>query len=203
MGLLLGVWSCSSAAWADPMALRAPAGSVVVVVGLPESSVAAALTPHLGVAVEVHPFSAVGAAVGLRGDLFRGERAFGLELSAAGGLDLPLVDPGLAVSLTPAAELGWAGGSVDATLGLVVPAVVRVAPGADLRLPVLGELWLGGKVGALRLGGTFAAGQLWMAGAPTEFGWHAGLFAALGERRTSPPKCQFGCGRSSNGMINP
>jgi len=177
---LLLAWHLTSVAHADPIALRAPQGALGVVVAVPDSSVAGWLTSHVGLSVDVHPWSTVGASVGYRGDVFRKATGFGLELSVAGGPTLPVLDPGAALSATPSASLGWAGRGVDATLGLAVPAVLRIAPDPDLRLPVIGEVWLGGRVGGVRLGGTFGAGQMWITGAPVELGWHLGLYVAVG-----------------------
>lgn len=172
-----------SAAFADPIALRAPSADVAVVLGVPDSSAGLALTSHVGVSVDVHAFDSVGASVGYRRDAFRRESGFGLELAIAGGPTLPLVDPGLALSATPSLALGWARGPVDATIGVAVPAVARLT-GLGLRLPVLGEVWLGGRVGPARVGGTLGAGQMWILGAPTELGWHGGLYATVALARS-------------------
>ncbi|GDX82828.1 hypothetical protein LBMAG42_46390 [Deltaproteobacteria bacterium] len=172
-------------AFADPIALRAPSGDVAVVVGVPDSSAGFSITPHFGVSVDVHPFDAVGASIGYRHDVFRRETGFGLEVAVAGGPTVPLLDPGLAVSATPSLSLGWARGPVDATIGVAVPAVAGLT-GFSLRFPVLGEVWLGGKIGPARVGGTFGAGQMWILGAPTELGWHGGLYVAVALRRPTP-----------------
>jgi hypothetical protein len=169
-------------ALADPIALRAPSGAVAVVLGVPDSSVAVSVAPHVGVSIDARALDAVGASVGYRSDLFRRDTGFGLEVSIAGGPMVPLLDPGLALSATPALALGWAHHSLDATIGVAIPAVARFT-GFDLRIPVLGELWLGGRIGPVRVGGTFAAGQMWITGAPTEVGWHAGVYAAVGSAR--------------------
>lgn len=173
-------------AFADPVALRAPAGDIAVVVGVPDSSAGVSVTSHVGVSVDVHAFDAVGASIGYRRDVFRRPTGFGLELAIAGGPMVPLRDPGLAVSATPSVALGWARGPVDATLGVAVPAVARLT-GPGLRLPVLGELWVGGRVGHARVGGTLGVGQMWILGAPTELGWHAGLYTAVSLGRPRQP----------------
>ncbi len=166
-------------AMADPIALRAPAGAVAVVLAVPDSSIGVAVAPHLGVSVDVHGWSAIGASVGYRADLYRAEGGFGVGFTVAGGPMVPVIDPGLALSATPSMAVGWVNRSLDATVGLTVPAVLRIAPGADLRLPVLGELWLGGSAGPVRLGVTFAAGQMWITGAPAQVGWHGGIYVVV------------------------
>ncbi len=169
-------------ALADPIALRAPAGLVSVVLAVPDTSVALALTSHVGLSVDFRALDAVSVSIGYRADVFRAATGFGLELSVAGGPTVPVLAPVLAVSATPALALGWARKSLDATLGIAVPGVVRVT-GPGLRLPVLGEVWLGGKAGPVRVGGTFAAGQMWITGAPTEVGWHGGVYVSIGPTR--------------------
>lgn len=183
------ILSLVSLAFADPIALRAPSADVAVVLGAPDSSAGFSVTSNVGVSVDVHAFDAVGVSIGYRHDVFRRDTGFGLELAIAAGPTVPLLDPGLAVSATPSLALGWARGSLDATVGVAVPAVARLN-GFGLRLPVLGEVWLGGRIGSARVGGTFGAGQMWILGAPTELGWHAGLYVAVAigiSHRHSPP----------------
>ena len=178
-----------SLAQADPIALRAPQGAATMVIGVPDSSVAIWTSRRLGFSLDVHPLSAVGASVGVRSDLFRRPSGFGLAWSLAGGPVVPVFDPGLGVSLSPALALGWADSKVDATIGVSVPAEFRLVPGADLRLPLLGEIWLGGRVGPVRIGGTLAAGQMWLLSAPSELAFHLGGYLSVLPRlrRPAPP----------------
>lgn len=174
-------------AWADPIALRAPQARVVAVAGLPDTSAGVWLTPALGVSAEYHPPGALGLSVGTRWDVARTQGGFGLELAAAGGPMWAVLDPGLVLAVTPTAQVGWADRKVDAELGLAVPAVVRVAPDAAARFPVLGELWLGGALGPVRLGGHFGAGPMFVLDGPTELGWQFGVHVGVGRLPDAAP----------------
>lgn len=167
-------------AWADPIALRAPQSRVVASIGLPDTSVGAWLSPHLGLSAEYHPYSAAGVSVGWRQDLVRGDSGLGVEVGVAGGPMLTWLDPGLVLAISPTVQAGWAGKGLDAKLGVVAPAALRLAPGAGARVPLLGELWLGGRLGALRLGGHLGAGTTWVIGAPGEIAYDVGLDVGFG-----------------------
>lgn len=162
-------------AHADPVALRAPGDLVTVSIGAPDSSAGVWLRDDLGVSVDLHGASAIGASVGWRRDLARAKNGFGLDLSLAGGPMVPFWDPGLALALAPAIQLGWARPHLDAELGLAAPAVVRLAPGSDAYVPVVGELWLGTRVGDARFGAHLGMGSAWAAASPSEVALEAGL----------------------------
>lgn len=164
-----------SLAHADPVALRAPGDHLTLSVGAPDSSVGLWLRDDLGVSLDLRGTSAMGASVGWRRDLVRGERGLGLELTVAGGPMVPFYDPGLALACAPALQVGWVKPRLDAELGLAVPALFRLAPGADAYVPVMGELWLGTGVGPVRFGLHLGMGSAWAAGSPSEVPLEAGI----------------------------
>ena len=164
-----------AAAHADPVALRAPGDHVTLSVGAPDSSLGVWLRDDLGVSLDLRGTSALGASVGWRRDLARSEGGLGIELTVAGGPMVPFYDPGLALACAPTRAGGWVKPRLDAELGLAVPAVVRLAPGADAYVPVLGELWLGTGIGPVRFGMHLGMGSAWGAGSPSEVPLEAGI----------------------------
>ncbi len=161
----------SLSAGADPGALRAPVADAAFVgeIGAPTSSVAAWLGDGFGVAADVRaPGASVGLSVGTRALHADG---WGVDTFLAGGLTVPLRDPGVALTLSPAVRLGWRGPRLDTGLGVAVPLAVGLAgggmDGVGARLPVLLEPAFGTRVGPVRLGGTVSFGPVFVPGAPT------------------------------------
>lgn len=158
-------------AHADPGALRAPVADATVTgeVGLPTTS--AAWWPRDGLGVAVHlraPGASLGASIGTRA---LHTDAWGVDAFLAGGLTVPLRDPGLAVTLSPAIRAGWRGPTAEAGLGLALPLAVGLVGGGieqvGARVPVLLEPAFGVDVGPVRLGATLSAGPVFVPGAPT------------------------------------
>lgn len=156
-----------AAAYADPLALRAPVSvpAVIVSAGAPSSS-AAWWDGHRGVAFEVHPsLSAIGAAAGVRRRFAGGDTGLVVDGTLAAGLVLPIYDPGVAVSFTPGLQLGYQGESGHLLLGFALPAEVRVAPGTDARVPLLVEVWAGADLSRRISGGlTLGVGDVILPG---------------------------------------
>ncbi len=158
-------------ALADPGALRAPVADSALAgeVGLPTAS--AAWWPNAGLGLAVHlraPGASVGASVGTRALHADG---WGVDAFLAGGVTVPLRDPGVAVTLSPAARAGWRGPRAEAGLGLAVPLALGLGGGGmeqiGARLPLLLEPALGFDVGPVRVGATLSAGPVFVPGTAT------------------------------------
>ena len=153
--LLLALSSPAPPAAADPLALRhgGPERGLVVEGGWPTVSAGWWVGPGLGLAVDWRlPAGAIGASLGTRTTVSNGPRHGGVDLFGAGGALVPLVDPGLALTATPAVQAGKRGPTTHVTIGLAAPVELLLVPRAQLRLPVLLELRFGGKLGPLWLG---------------------------------------------------
>jgi hypothetical protein len=184
-GLLAGLaLLLPSAAAADPGALRAPVGGAALVgeVGAPTTS--AAWWPNEGLGVAVHlraPGASVGASVGTRALHADG---WGVDAFLAGGFTVPLRDPGVAVTVSPAVRAGWRGPKVEGGVGLAVPLAVGLAgggvDGVGARLPLLLEPAVGFRLGPVRLGATLSAGPVFALGAPIGLETGARLVVAGG-----------------------
>lgn len=164
-----------AAALADPLALRAPgsdrapdaAAWSVAASGGSLSAGAWLPASNLGFALEGDVAGGpVGTSVAYRTRL-RTQTDFGVDLVGAAGLLVPLVDPGVVVALTPSATVGWRGRVGDATLGLVTPMAIRVAPDPAFSVPIRLEPWFGVHAGPVTVGAGAAAafvvtpGTLW------------------------------------------
>lgn len=170
-------------AHADPIALRAPGAApgadadtksadappaeapglgLAAVASGPDLSVGAWLPGGaLGVAVEADASGGpVGAAVAWRRS-WRGPKGFGFDVVGAGGVAVPVAAPAAVVTLTPSAAMGWRTARIDATLGLVAPVAVRVAPAPAVSVPVRLEPWLGVHVGPATIGAGAGLGYVW------------------------------------------
>jgi hypothetical protein len=173
-----------SVAAADPGALRAAVAGATLVgeVGAPTTSAAWWPNDGLGIAVHVRaPGASVGASVGTRALHADG---WGVDAFLAGGLTVPVRDPGVAVTVSPAARAGWRGPKAEAGLGLAVPLAVGLAgggvDGVGARVPVLLEPAVGFDVGPVRLGATLSAGPVFALGSPIGFETGARLVVAGG-----------------------
>ena len=158
----------TTAAQADPVALRVPMErrrAVVAAIGGPEMSVGWWFSERFALSAEWRlPASAAGASLGTRWTLVGEALGWGVDAGLAVGVVVPLIDPGAAVSVTPSIVGRWRNEYVTVAASAVVPAVARVFPGPDLRLPVLFELWLGGHVARWRAGVHGAVGSTWVPG---------------------------------------
>lgn len=148
-------------AQADPVALRALGGTGAVV-GWPSTSVAWIRDQQPSFSLDVQPGTLIAASVGAR-------RPWGGLAGSVGGL---LVEPGLALGLTP--DVQWVSRQERWRLGLAAPLLLRVAPGVELRAPVLAEVWTRHPIGALHVGFGLGLGYAWYSDVP------GGLCAQLG-----------------------
>jgi hypothetical protein len=152
---------------ADPIALRVPVErrGMVLAAGAPEVSVGWWFTRRFGIAAEWRlPASAVGASVGARWTLVGEALGWGVDAVVAVGAVVPLIDPGVALSVTPSLVGRWRGERVVVATSVAAPTVARFLPMPDLRLPLLVELWLGGRVGAWWAGVHGGVGSTWVPG---------------------------------------
>ncbi len=154
---LLGVLLCLAprTAVADPVTLRhgAPERGLVFQAGWPDVGAAWWLGPRLGVAVEWKlPASAVAASVGTRRRVPLGSGPWAFDAFLAGGVLVPTVNPGLALSATPAVQLGRRGERVELDLGLAMPLELQLISERRLRAPLLLEAGFGGDLGPVALG---------------------------------------------------
>ncbi len=161
---------------ADPLALRhgGPAPAVVVDAGWPTASVGAWLGPRTGFAVDLRlPASAVGVAMGTRHTRSDGPKHGGVDVFVAGGVLVPTLEPGVALTATPAIQAGHRGERAHVTVGLAAPIEALLVPRAAIRAPALLELRLGGNLGPLWLGVRGALGAVFASGSPPGFtvGW--------------------------------
>ncbi len=107
--------------------------------------------------------------MGTRKAVADGPKHGGVDLFVAGGVLMPLIDPGVALTATPAIQLGKRGPTTHLTIGLAAPLEVLLAPSLQLRAPVLLELRLGGNLGPLWLGLRGGAGPVVTAPGATGF----------------------------------
>lgn len=152
-------------------ALRVPLPSephVVLALGAPTSSVAWR-DARYGVSVDVAPSGSIaGASVGVRRLLVGEDTRFRLTVEADGGLLVPLIDPGVGLSVSGSIQAGWYGerGS-GGGFALTSPLAFRFAPGAQARLPLLLEGDLAVACGPhLSLGALVGAGAAFAPGGP-------------------------------------
>ncbi len=145
----------SGPAAADPITLRQgdPRQSLVLQAGWPQAGVAWWLRPELGLAVAWRlPAAAIEASLGTRRRVALGTGPWALDLFLAGGLLAPMVDPGLAVSATPAIQLGRRGARGELDLGLALPLELQVLSARQLRAPLLLEAGFGVDLGPVAIG---------------------------------------------------
>jgi hypothetical protein len=165
--IVLASLSLPSLAVADPVALRVPVErrAAVIAVGAPDLSAAWWLSSRFGLAVEWRlPASAVGASIGARWVLLGEPAGWGVDAIVAVGAVVPLLDPGVALSVTPSVVGRWRGEHVAVAASVVAPAVARFVPAPDLRLPILFELWFGGRLGRWMAGLHGGVGSTWVPG---------------------------------------
>lgn len=177
--LLVLTFACAAPAAADPLALRhAVAGKTLVVEGgWPNVSVGYWVGPRLGLAVDWRlPAAAISASVGTAKTVSQGPKYGGVDLFFAGGLLVPLVTPGVAVTATPAIQLGKRGPKSHFTFGIAAPIEALLTPQPQLRAPLLLELRLGGEVGPLWIGLRGGAGPVIMLPGAMGFAMHWSLW---------------------------
>ncbi len=153
LGLLLT--TCAVQAAAEPLALRHGGEDRALIVdgGWPNLSVGYWIGPKLGLAVGWRlPAAAVSVSLGTRKTLVHGPRHGGGDVFVSGGMLVPLTDPGVAVTATPAIQFGKRGPTTHVTLGFAAPIEFLMTPRAQLRAPVLLELRAGGNLGPFWIG---------------------------------------------------
>jgi len=151
LAVLLALTSVASA---DPLILRGLDTGRGPAVSGGSASVSAGgfITAHLGIAVELRlPADTVGASVGGRWTLVEGKRGWGLDAFAAGGLDIPTLRPGLALTTTLALFGRVRRNRYQVALGAVSPSAVRLTGIPEARFPLLLEFWLGIRAGPVWL----------------------------------------------------
>lgn len=159
---------------------EAPRRALVVAPGYPDASVAALIAPHVVVALSYKlPFDAVGAAAAWRGSLAGGATRWGLDLVAGGGVEVPTLRPGVALTAMVSLAGRVRTDRVVASLGVVAPIAVRLAPVVESKLPVLLDLWLGVRAGPVLVGLQAAGGASLSVGGSPELTGQASLFVAV------------------------
>lgn len=179
---LLAAPLCASA---DPVALRgADLGpSVVLAGGVPDLSVAAWLTPTVGLAVESQPIQTLGASVGTRATLLGGPRGGGLDGFFSGGLAGLRVGPGVALAATFALHARYRSERVHFSAGLASPWSLALAPAVQWRAPLQLELALTVRAGPLWLGAQAGAALVFAPNLSPSLGLQANLVLAVPFRR--------------------
>ena len=145
-------------AFADPVILRAPVHAAGLTAGLHDVSAGATWGDVASVAVEASTSGAsAGASVGGRWFYGRPGGDARLQGGLSGGLLVPLVEPGVAVSATAWAHGGWIGDRGHFVAGAAAPLAVGTA---GLRLPLLLELQGGLRAGRVLVGARLSAGPV-------------------------------------------
>lgn len=149
---------------AEPKAFRAPVGNAAWVAEYGGgASLAGWRADGWGLALEVGPQAGtLGGSLGWR---HLHPDGWGLDVTPGVGLVIPLVEPGLGLSLSPAARVGWRRKGFEIGLGLSIPVTVGFfggGPGLAVRVPLLVEPGVGLGVGSLRLGLTGSMGPVWV-----------------------------------------
>jgi hypothetical protein len=184
--LLALLWTPSAAA--DPLALRhgEPTEGLVMEAGWPHLSAGWWWRPDRGVALSWRlPAASVEASYGTRWRAELGTGPWCAEAFLAGGLLVPTVEPGLALSATPAAQLARRGDRIDLELGLAAPTELQLLEERRLRAPLLAEAGLGVDLGGLELGLRGGFGAVFSAPGATGFALQGSVWARL-PRRASP-----------------
>lgn len=172
----------SSVAHADASVLRAPdlGTSVALFEGLPESSRAVWIRPWFAITQQQKlPFDSFGVGVGLRRTLAGGPRGWALSVQLGGGVSVPTLYPGVALELSPSTNLRVRGEWAYFSMGLAVPAAVRLDASADLRIPVVGELWLAFRAGPVWIGAMAGVGATFVPNASSAMALSGGGYIAI------------------------
>jgi hypothetical protein len=172
------VWAPAAAA--DPLALRhgEPAEGLVLEAGWPHVSAGWWWRPDRGLALSWRlPAASVEVSLGTRWLAVLGKGPWCAQAFLAGGLLVPTVEPGLALSATPAAQLARRGDRIDLELGLAVPAELQLLEERRLRAPLMAEAGFGVDVGGLELGLRGGFGVVTTAPGATGFALQGSLWA--------------------------
>ena len=147
---------------ADSVAMRSPlpGRGLVVELGFPATEIGFWFTGWIGLAVHARlPFSAIGTEIALR-RTFAGDpkSGFGLEGLIAFGLDLPLVSPGFVSTATGSLAGRYFAPSWFLQIAATTPAAFRLTDPTEARIPILAEVWVGGRAQAMWIGVHLAGG---------------------------------------------
>jgi len=172
---MIALWAI--AAHADPVALRGPEVAPTAVVGLHELSVGAPVG-DLSLALSVRTDRGAADAVLGRRWRVRGEPiGWRVEVGVAAGLLVPIVRPGLGITVTPWISAGpvrphgFVQGVIAAPLGIAAP--------GGARLPVLLELQGGGRVGPVTFGPRLGFGAVVAPGTDVSVATEAALLLSI------------------------
>jgi hypothetical protein len=150
------------AAIADTVAMRAPmpGRGLVLSLGFPATEVGFWVNGWLGFGVHLRvPASAVGTEIALRRTFAGDPRlGFGLEGMIAFGLDVPLLSPGFVATATASLAVRYFAAAWFAQLAVTAPTAFRLTDPLEARIPILSELWIGGRAQAVWIGAHLAGG---------------------------------------------
>lgn len=153
----------STIAWAEPAAIRAPVGPATLTATLGDGGSLAGWHNNLGLALDI---SGAGAAVGTAlGWRHLHPNPVGLDLFGHGGLAVPLIEPGLALTLGASARFSYRNQHFDGGIGLAIPAALGLwggGPGLALRVPISIEPAIGCHAGPLWLALSGSMGPLYV-----------------------------------------
>lgn len=169
-------------ATADTSALRAPdlGTSVVLFEGVPEASRAVWIRPWFAITQQQKfPYDAFGVGVGVRRTLAGGPRGWALAVQLGGGLSVPTLYPGVVLELSPSTNLRVRGDWAYFSMGIAVPAALRLDASGDVRIPVVGELWLGFRAGPIWIGAMAGAGATFVPNASSALALSGGGYIAI------------------------
>jgi hypothetical protein len=160
--VFLAVLLFCARASADGVAMRAPMPKrgLVFEIGFPSSEVGFWFNDWIGIGVHARlPFSVIGAEVALRRTLVGEKRSgFGLDGLIAFGLDVPILAPSFVATATASLAGRYYGQTFFVQVAASAPTALRLADPFEARIPVLGELWVGGRAPSLWIGIHIAGG---------------------------------------------
>jgi hypothetical protein len=156
------VVSAAPAAFADSVAMRAPlpGRGLVLTLGFPATELGFWMNSWIGIGVHMRvPASAVGTEIALRKTLVGKPRlGFGLEGLVAFGLDVPLLSPGFVATATASLAGRYFAPSWFVQVAATSPAAFRLTDPVEARVPILAEVWVGGRAQAMWIGAHIAGG---------------------------------------------
>lgn len=181
--LLALVVAAPGRAQADVAAMRLPMlnRGVAFELGVPETSVGYWVNDWLGVAGHARvPLTSLGGSVVLRRSFVgKLDRGFGLAGIASFGLEVPTLSPAFVFSASGSLLGRYIGEWWFAQLGATVPLALRLTDDFAARIPVLGEVWAGGRANAVWLGVHVGLGAVFVTGLLPTFALQLGLAMAL------------------------
>lgn len=153
---------CPRDASADSVAMRAPlpGRGVVLTLGYPATELGYWVNDWFGIAAHFRiPASSVGTEVALRRTFVGEARAgFGLEGLVTFGLDVPILSPGFVATATASIAGRYFGEAWFTKLAVTSPSAFRLTDPVEVRVPVLAEVWVGGRAQAMWIAAHIAGG---------------------------------------------